>query len=206
MSLRNVVQWDWFLQMSSSRGPFPQKARKIDTKLSNALAFLHERELPKAIKEPKQAPFNFLAFRNLLRGYQFALPSGTSVAQKYGFDAASLEIENPDGGEPIIAPDSLWYYILKEAEDAGGDRLGKVGSTIVCATFAGLLKGDPNSYLNVDPSWTPENDVLLNEALAGTDFDQDAQLTDLEGNNFWTLAAIIRLSGLPVDANGIERN
>ena len=31
--VENTVQWDWFLPMTSSAGPFPQMARKIDTKL-----------------------------------------------------------------------------------------------------------------------------------------------------------------------------
>ena len=72
-----------------------------------------------------------------------------------------------------------------------GQMLGRVGSTIVCATFAGLLKGDPNAWINVEPCWTPDDDQLLNAA-------------DKKDANTWTLAAIIRLSGLPVDANDVS--
>ena len=58
--------------------------------------------------------------------------------------------------------DALWFYILKEAAvQNNGEKLGSVGSTIVCATFAGLLKGDPCSYLNVEPCWTPNDDREL---------------------------------------------
>ena len=63
--------------------------------------------------------------------------------------------------------------------------LGRVGSIIVGATFAGLLKGDPCSYLNLDPCWNPDDDPLLE---AGTD-NEDSQPD-------WQLASIIRLSGL----------
>ncbi|MCQ1850183.1 hypothetical protein [Neorhizobium galegae] len=58
--------------------------------------------------------------------------------------------------------EALWYYLLREAEFApqvqgstltvggAGDRLGTLGSIIVAATFAGLLKGDPLSFVNLD--------------------------------------------------------
>jgi len=176
MMKENYIQWDWFLEMTTSRGPFPQHARKIDTKLSNALAFLHE--------APSGSPMNVLAFRNMLRGFQFGLPSGTAVAKKFCLDPIDIK---PDH-------DSLWFYILKEAESQSckktGQTLGQLGSMIVCATFAGLLQGDPNSWVNVEPCWTPDDDSLLTE-----DDNVDP------GN--WTLASIIRLAGLPVDANDV---
>lgn len=174
MSPKNVIQWDWFLPMESSGGPFPQMARKIDTKLSNALAALHE--------GPPGSQMNVLAFRNLVRGWRFDLPSGTDVARELGLKPISIAQDH----------DSLWFYILREAEKArgghGGKMLGRVGSTIVCATFAGLLKGDPNSFLNIDPKWKPSNDPLLQSGVDNID-DCD-----------WKLSSIIRLSGLPVAA------
>lgn len=169
----NVLQWNWFLEMTSSAGPFPQRTRKIDTKLSNALSFLHE--------QPVGSPFNILAFRNLVRGWRFGLPSGTSVPKKLCIQPIDIDPSH----------EALWFYLLKEAEDQGGERLGPVGSTIVCAVFAGLLKGDPNSFLNVEPCWTPDNDPLLRPE-------------DKQDSNDWTLAAIIRLSGLPVSAEDVQ--
>ena len=178
MKKENVIQWDWFLDMTSSQGPFPQRARKIDTKLSNALAALHE--------DAVGSPLNVLAYRNLKRSYTFGLPSGTSVARKYCLKEATLQADQPD---------SLWYYILREAESLpganSGEMLWRLGSTIVCAVFAGLLKGDPQSYFNIEPCWTPEQDSLL---TVGQDNVDDAS---------WTLASIIRLSGLPVDDNDV---
>ncbi len=176
MNKSNVIQWDWFLEMTTSSGPFPQRARKIDTKLSNSLASL-------PIEGPGSA-MNILAFRNLVRGWRFELPSGSDIARKFCIKPTAIDPER----------DSLWYYILQEAENIPGankgQMLGKLGSTIVCATFAGLLKGDPLSWLNLDPCWTPDEDPLLEEG-------------DKIDAGDWTLASIIRLSGLPVDADDI---
>jgi hypothetical protein len=178
MTKENTLQWDWFLDMTTSGGPFPQRARKIDTKLSNALASLAE-------ETDTGSPMNVLAFRNLARAWQFNLPSGSDVARKFCFPVINIE---PDR-------DSLWFYILKEAEslpnENSGQTLGKVGSTIVCATLSGLLKGDSTSWINQEPCWTPDDDELL-------------EASDKVDANDWTLASIIRLSGLPVDANEVS--
>ncbi len=175
----NVIQWDRYLQMTSSTGDFPQKAHLLDPRLSNSLISLHE--------SPELASLlNQLAFRNLKRGWRFGLPSGTAVAHALGV-------------EPIpIAPerDSLWLYILTEAEhEHGGQRLGPVGSILVAATFAGLLKGDHTSWVNQHPRWTPWADPLL----ADHGFNVDGQPTGPGGEREWTLASIIRIAGAPVD-------
>ena len=168
---QNAIQWDWFLQMKSSSNGFPQNARKIDTKLSNSLAFLHE--------ESAGNKLNNLPYRNLKRGWSFGLPSGTDMARKLCLEPVKLTEREID---------SLWYYILREAETLpaqnAGQKLGHLGSIIVCATFAGLLKGDPYSFLNIDPCWTPDKDELL---LPGVDN------KDTDGNR-WELSSIIRLS------------
>ncbi len=169
MRKANVIQWDWFLNMNSSIGDFPQLARKIDTKLSNALSEL-----------PFGPPGPVLAARNLMRGVRFDLPAGTAVAKRLGFDPISVSQDE----------DSLWFYILKEAETVAqpaGLSLGPVGSTIVCATFAGLLKGDPCSYFHAEPKWEPSKDLLLKNGKDNED-----------SPGSWELSTIIRLSGLPV--------
>ena len=38
---------------------------------------------------------------------------------------------------------------------AEGRTLGPVGGRIVAEVFIGILQGDPNSYLQKDPSWKP---------------------------------------------------
>lgn len=182
MRAKNAIQWDWFLKMKSSpaRDGFPQMARKLDTKLAPALAFLPG--------EPE--PMNVLAYRNLRRGVALGLPAGTALARSYGLKPLKL-----GRGEP----DALWYYVLREAGSlrgaSAGNRLGPLGSLIVCATFAGLLKGDPDSYFNADPRWTPDRDELL---LPRKDNVDGAPAGGRARKRAWTLASIIRLSGLPV--------
>jgi hypothetical protein len=187
LSKSRVVQWDWFLHMASSGGPFPQRTRKIDTKLSNALGALREN-----LSDPN-AFDNILPARNLVRSVRMKLPSGSDVARKFGLTPISLGTDEPD---------ALWYYILKEAETLpgsnAGQMLGHVGSLIVCATFAGLLKGDGTSWFNVHPNWTPDSDPLLSHILQSDDLKQDGGLS---GNPDWSLASVIRLAGLPIDGS-----
>ena len=68
-----------------------------------------------------------------------------------------------DGKRRQLTP--LWYYVLHEAElqigknnkgeDVKGAHLGPVGGRIVAEVLIGLLYGDPFSFLNVEPNWTP---------------------------------------------------
>ncbi|WP_197377291.1 peroxidase family protein [Mycolicibacterium baixiangningiae] len=170
VGIDNAIEWDWFLRMTSSIGEFPQRAHRIDTKLTNALAFLHEGSVGSAN--------NVLASRNILRGIRLDLPSGPDIATRLGLAPIDLA-----PGEPA----SLWFYLLKEAETtADGNHLGAVGSIIVASVFAGLLVGDPQSWLNVAPAWTPNTDPLLEP---GTD--------NVDSPGEWELASIIRIAGVP---------
>lgn len=177
-----VVQWDWFLDMDS-RGPFPQMARQMDTKLSNALMFLRENQGPDSATIAE----NKLPVLNLLRSVRMEMPSGTAVAKKLGIEPLKLE-----NGEP----DALWFYILREAaKQAEGNNLGQVGSYIVCSVFAGLLKGDGNSWVNRDPCWTPDDEPILAEHAKEWTSDSKGE---------WQLSSIIRMSGLPVNADDVN--
>jgi hypothetical protein len=50
----------------------------------------------------------------------------------------------------------LWFYVLAEAETIGqGRRLGPVGGRLVAEVLLGLVDADPESFLSVDPTWTP---------------------------------------------------
>lgn len=169
---KNILQWDWFLPMQSSGGPFPQMARKIDTKLSNALSHLDGGS--------QNTPQNILAFLNLKRGVILGLPAGPDMARLYGIDPVGV-LEPGD-------PESLWFYILKEAEVQGNGQLGRLGSSIICAVFSGLLKGDPNSFFNYNPSWNPEEEPLL---ISGQDNMDSMQEPD---ERAWQLSSIIRLA------------
>jgi hypothetical protein len=192
LDLSRVVQWDWFLDMQST-GPFPQVTRRFDTKLATALS-----QMPDDPENPGKSDFilNVLAARNLVRGVRMKMPSGIAVAKAMAVKPITLAEDEPE---------TLWFYILKEADDAGesggkGERLGSVGSIIVAATFEGLLKGDPLSFFNIEPTWTPDDDELLRLAK-----EQVPNLVaDAEGK--WTLASVIRLSGLPVNADPFPNN
>jgi len=190
----NVIQWAWFLKMGlpRSRHQFPQKARKIDTKLAPALA-----HVPVADRRS-----NVLAYRNLRRGVDFCLPPGSAVAERcQALGITPIEFERVPG-----EPDALWYYILREAEAGpdAGERLGPVGSAIVCAVFASLLASDPDSYLNRDRFWSPNSDPLLFAGWDNTDGEK-ARAADGESERSWTLASIIRLSGLPIDGQDVDQ-
>lgn len=188
LTRRRVLQWDWFLKMKSSiaAGGFPQRARKFDPTLSMALTrMIEDRNNVGAIE-------NVLAARNLVRGVRMGLPSGIDVAVALGETPVKL---SPD------EPETLWYYILKEAkEKANGESLGRVGSLIVCSVFAGLLKGDPLSWINQAPNWTPDKDPVLN--LLKSDPVDPIDPTIDSGK--WELSSIIRISGLPVDRQDIN--
>lgn len=170
----HTIQWDWFLQFPSSQGQFPQLTQKIDPTLARSVF---------AIPAGPGEPTNPLATLNILRNWRMAVPSGTAVAKAMGETPLAVN----------AMEDCLWVYILKEAVANGrdGTTLGPVGGRIVGEVFGGLLGGDPLSYINCDPNWTPnEVSELLN---LGAPVNDD-----------WDLAEIIRAAGMPIDANDID--
>ena len=72
-----------------------------------------------------------------------------------------MKIDNPQAID-IRERTPLWFYILREAELAGGTQLTGVGAWIVAETFVGLLLNDPDSILNND--FTPQAGL---EKMAG---------------------------------------
>jgi hypothetical protein len=44
---------------------------------------------------------------------------------------------------------------LYEAQNHKEAKLGQVGGRIVAEVLLGLIKGDPMSYISVDPCWKP---------------------------------------------------
>ena len=137
------MDWRRFFDFGGGQ---PQPTRLIDTKLSRALT-----KIPAG-----PGGENALAALNLFRGWRMGLPSGQAVARAMGLEPLANERMNL--GVDIGAEAPLWYYILKEAEQEpiNGKRLGPVGARIVGEVFVGLAKGDPNCFINVDPTWTPK--------------------------------------------------
>src|SRR5207249_2214224 len=128
----------------------PQRARRIDSRLSLPLF-----TLPASVVPPPD-PHVSLAERNLLRGKHLGLPSGQAVARAIGVPVLSnQDLGLGDAGWGGQAP--LWYYVLKEAElTQGGERLGSVGARIVVEVFLGLLASDPTSYLRLGALFRPQ--------------------------------------------------
>ena len=174
----NIVQWDWFVQLPSSSGPFPQLSRKIDTKLSASVF---------KVPAGPGGGSNPLAFLNLIRAWRMEVPSGTAVAKVMGLTPHVINTQ---------AEDALWHYVLKEAQDLiginAGTMLGKVGGRIVAEVFAGLLYGDPLSFISCDPAWTP---LEVANLLGDTG--------PINGGD-WEFADIIHLSGMPKDDADVQ--
>jgi hypothetical protein len=138
-------QWEFFFETRANHSP--QLSRPIDAKLARAL-----RSLP-GVPAPRS-----LAERNLLRGRTFGLPSGQSVAAHMGVEPLSDDdLGAVDASSEFAGSAPLWFYVLREsAVIRSGRRLGPVGARIVAEVLAGLLAGDPLSYVNVRPTWRPQ--------------------------------------------------
>jgi hypothetical protein len=136
------------------------KARKIDTKLSLPLIALKNPGIAAApgglpvdtLKSPRS-----LAKRNLFRARQLSVVSGQRAATLLGVPALTPEqlgVANLPASVQLKTP--LWYYVLKEAELLGGERLGPVGGRILAETFLGALLHAPNSFFRLKgEAWQP---------------------------------------------------
>jgi hypothetical protein len=142
---------DWSLLFDVPGHPPAQRAKPIDGRLAHTLI-----ELPTAITGEVETPaYHSLAARDLQRGEGTGLPSGESVARVLGVEPLSRDDIGLDrhgwrGETP------LWLYVLREAAvRRGGEQLGPVGGRIVGDVLVGIIADDPESYLAVDPDWTP---------------------------------------------------
>ena len=124
--------------------PPAQRAKRLDGRLASSLIGLPEQ----VTGVVGTSAYRSLAVRDLLRGETTRLPSGEAVAGLMGVESLHLKEDWPDGTP-------LWFYVLKEAEQQGGDRLGPVGGRIVAEVLLGLLRADAASYLSLEPDWQP---------------------------------------------------
>jgi hypothetical protein len=152
-----VVYWPNFLQFPDEPAPV-NVHRRIDPILTDDLFQL---PFPSAITGGPSS----LAERNLIRGKRYGLPTGQKVARRLGLRPLTnrqLGISATFGGG---AP--LWFYVLGEANSrTGGGSLGKVGGTIVAATFVGLLRDDPGSILNQNRGKVVSGDFTIAQLVA----------------------------------------
>jgi nucleoid-associated protein YgaU len=152
-----IIEWDRFVDGAALENP----ARKIDTNLADPGLFT----LRNLVGQPEAPPDKArLSVRNLLRGYRYRLPTGQAVANLLGVDVLTPDQLRAAAGSQtkVDALDAggfaertpLWYYILAEAAQNGGDRMGPVGSTIVTEVLVGLIRHTTDSVLRY-PGWTP---------------------------------------------------
>lgn len=141
-----------------------QAPRLIDTHVSNGLFLLPIGGQSGAEVSGLQS----LPQRNMIRGFFYGLPSGQAIARRMGVpvihpnDAINpTAVPGFDGGTPA------WYYMLKEAELQGGQRLGTVGGRIVTDVFAGLLQSDPHAILNPNVSFIPRPPIAPSTGTFG---------------------------------------
>jgi hypothetical protein len=172
-----VIDWARFVGTSPNDGSDNQGparlARKIDTSLTPPLGNMLKEANDEPVPDIKKL-FKQLARRNLRRGYNLKLPTGQAlhkhlkqigaVTSNPIADVSTQFSTKPDLKTFLTGSQSkfhqrtpLWFYILAEAEAAGGDRLGEVGSWLVAATFIGILLADPDSALSkgFTPSQSP---------------------------------------------------
>ena len=167
-----IADWERLTNHGSSD---PNRfARKIDTHLSFELANM-QNELPRdgepSLNAMQSSIIVHLAQRNLLRGYQFSIPTGQAIADAMGITpltADEMQVGNSAAVNDALAAGGfldktpLWYYILKEGEvHANGNSLGQLGSEIIVETIVGLMRTDPGNVVN--SGWTPEQGVKFPE-------------------------------------------
>ncbi|MBN9983830.1 heme peroxidase [Rhizobium laguerreae] len=171
-----IIDWTRFTGADphdASDGEPARLARRIDTELAPPLHTLFKEGEDQADQQLKEL-FKNLARRNLRRGYNLRLPTGQALhkhLKQIGAvqsspiqDVSALFAAKPDLKNFLAGTASrfhertpLWFYILAEAEAAGGNRLGEVGSCLVASTFVGVLLADPDSALSrgFTPSQSP---------------------------------------------------
>jgi hypothetical protein len=151
------IDWRMFFD---DLGPDPSGglrnlSRRVDALISSSLF-----QLP--IPGAAGSGSNVLAFRNMVRGKMYFLPSGQEVARRMGIQAITPAQLNLGPGFERGTP--LWFYILAEAQNREfGQRLGPVGSRLVTSTFFSVLANDPGSYLRSAVAFVPD------PAIAGAD-------------------------------------
>jgi hypothetical protein len=172
-----IIDWTRFVGIAphdASDGSPARVARKIDTVLTPPLKTMVKEGNDEAPGSPLQDLFKNLARRNLRRGYNLRLPTGQALhkllKQNGAVQSAPItDVSTIFNSRPqlrdflknsqskLFERTPLWLYILAEAEKAGGNHLGEVGSFLVASTFVGVLLADPDSALSRDfkPAQSP---------------------------------------------------
>lgn len=116
--------------------------KPMDTRIANTLFRLPGKE-------------GSLAAKNLIRGSKIGLPCAQELLKRTGI--APTAINEPTAKKyGLDKKTPLWYYLMAEAEQEGATKgkLGPLGSTILCETFLGLVKGSTISIFH-ETGWRP---------------------------------------------------
>ena len=148
---RRFIGWQTFFDFGGDQTTHVRPPKMVDTKISTALF-----RLPLGAIASGDAPTS-LPQRNLLRHLTWSLPSGQAIAREMNIAplTPSQLSDLSTYGVGLERSTPLWYYVLREAELAGGTRLAGVGARIVGEVFLGLLTLDEDSYFTENPRWRP---------------------------------------------------
>lgn len=179
-SRADLIDWNFLLSM----GRLPASGTRFSARISRKIG-APMFKLPRTVTQHLSTGWalDSLPARTLQRQIDFALPSGRSAAEQ-AQAAGCKEIVplTPDeiwqGAEfqPFLDCEApLWFYLLAEAErhakpgskvnpphydlEGRGQMLGPLGQRIVAEVLIGLLRMDPESYLNAEAlggrAWLP---------------------------------------------------
>ena len=147
-----VLDWTLFFRFQQLGYQYePQNGFEIDSGLSGPLFALPDGG-------------GSLAERNLKRANILKVPSGQEVRlalkevaeglELKELDERALHLEGLQACDRLLKATPLWYYILCEAEQEGGDHLGPLGGLLVAGVILSLLESDPTSFMAVE-GWKP---------------------------------------------------
>jgi hypothetical protein len=147
---RRFIGWQTFFNFGGDQAGNVRPNKVIDTKISTPLF-----HLPLGAIASGDPPTS-LPQRNLLRHLTWSLPSGQAIANELKIPALGTAqlAELAQFGAGFEESTPLWYYILKEAELAGGAKLTGVGARIIAEVFLALLMLDEDSFLS-KKFWKP---------------------------------------------------
>ena len=176
-----AIDWPYFVVPGDDQ----RRSNKLDTLVASRVFDLPESAVP-------DTPTKFLGnlpLRNLIRSREIGLTSGEKLFDFYFGSGASGkltpdQVEPDNSKQPLFAlqpgagfQTPLWYYILKEAELGGGQRLGKLGSRLVGEVVGGAIFYNPVAYVH-EPHWksaiTGSNVVKMKDLV---DFVQNKDAT-----------------------------
>jgi hypothetical protein len=163
------IDWGRLFSGAGSGGP-ATTAQPIDARISKGmykipmgtLQLFNPGHVPALVARDAKASVVELRLPliSLLRGIAMRLPTGQTVADKFGVKKLSateltsdIDSRHTKRGAALkeaglVESTPLWFYVLKESEVKQNGSLGPTGSNIVAETLHAALRYDPGSYLN----------------------------------------------------------